>query len=93
MYLEFYETEADLQANISASTYLAPNEGICFAFSVTENAADDWSLQLYFLDQQGYGASIGSGIPSLAGEVTSASSNSPDTSAFQKWTKSGYTYI
>lgn len=41
MILTFYETEADLMDYISSESYLAPDTGVCYAFSASSSATDD----------------------------------------------------
>lgn len=62
-----FATQADLFSYISNEQYLnvsAGYEGICFGYQITSNAANSYSLQLYFNDQTEMGGPTGTGIPS-----------------------------
>ena len=38
-------------------------KGVCFAFEVTQNADNDWQMNLYYNDQSLVGAHFANGVP------------------------------
>ena len=63
--METYDSKEELFDYLQSPDYMVDKKakGVCFAFEVTQNADNDWQMNLYYNDQSLVGAHFANGVP------------------------------
>ena len=67
--------------------------GVCFGFNIHNETDSKYKMDLYFMDQDIFAGTSGSGIPSQNLPSWNIAATSPDKAAYNQYATHGYSFM